>query len=59
MTVDCDTMHTFLSILWALLAAVIVGPICWILGKRSHPVEKAARRNSDREFSYRGPGGGS
>lgn len=54
--VDCDVMQTFLSVLWAVIAAAIVGPVCWILGRRSHPIEKAARRQ-EREFIYRGRGG--
>jgi hypothetical protein len=56
---DCDLMNTLLSALWGVIGAVIAGSVCFILGRRSHPVERAAKRQTKvRELVYRGPGGG-
>jgi membrane protein DedA with SNARE-associated domain len=48
MTVDCDTMKTVLTVLWAVIGAAVAGPIGYAL---------ARRRQSSKEFVYRGPGG--
>lgn len=64
---NCDLMYVVLSALWIIVAAAIAGPICIVIGRRNHPVERSARRETKRyrdtkryttEFVYRGPGGG-
>lgn len=55
MNTDCDLIQNFLAVLWTIVGAAIVGPVCYFLGRRSHPVERAAKRG---EYVYRGPGGG-
>ncbi len=55
---ECSLMNTFLSALWALVGALVAGSVCFVLGRRSHPVEKAAKRgDTEREYFYRGRGG--
>jgi hypothetical protein len=53
---DCDFMTNFLTALWLFVGLIVGLAVGAVLGRRSHPVERSAKRGH-REYSYRGPGG--